>query len=418
MKSSLYQKTVLLVSFAFLFGIGVSYVVFEKPFKIQQNNGVILNNTDTSYVIQAPKNVRVDFDMLPEIWDLLREKYVEPEKLSLQKLGQYAIKGFVAGVGDPYTVYMTKEESQEFQENLNGQLEGIGAELEVRNGKLTVVTALKNSPALAAGIKSGDIIEKVNGEAAEDMTLHEAVRKIRGKSGTKVTLSILRETEDKPLEFVITRSPIDIESVTFQEEVAKDIALISINQFSDSTKAELSEAIQKLLLKKPKGLVLDLRYNGGGYLDISLDILSEFLSGKVVAVKIKKKNPVENEVLYTNEQARIKDISLVVLVNRGSASASEIVAGALQDYKRAVIMGERTFGKGSVQEIESLKDGSTLRLTIAKWLTPLDRDIDEVGISPDIEVEFPDDTPEGKDPQLEEAIRYLQGQSQGQTKLR
>ncbi len=402
---SLYPKTVLIITFAFLAGLFAGYTFLRNPLPFVTDNAGSAG--EKNYGLNE---LDLNFKILPEIFAILKEKYVEPDELSLEKLEEYAIKGFVSGVSDPYTVYMTKDESKEFNENLGGQLEGIGAELEVRHGVLVVITPIKNSPAEKAGIKAGDIIEKINGEKTAEMTLHEAVRRIRGKAGTKVTLTILREIEEKPLDITITRSAVEIESVTMKEEVAENIALIAINQFSDDTKNEFQEAVNKLLLKKPNGLILDLRFNGGGYLDISLDILSEFLAGKVTAVKIKRKNPEDSEVLETNGIARLPDIPMVVLVNLGSASASEIVAGALQDYKRAVIMGTQTFGKGSVQEIENLRDGSSLRITIAKWLTPLDRDIDEVGIAPDIEADFPDDTPEGKDPQLEEAIRYLQGE--------
>lgn len=406
MKSSrfLYQKVVILISIAFLTGLGIGYVVFQKPFseKLKEppsSSSSLLSPTFTTGLDG------LDFRSLPEIWDLVQKKYVAPEKVSLKKLNEFAIKGFVAGIGDPYTVFMTKEEGKEFQENLNGALEGIGAELEVKHGKLIVVTPLKNSPAEKAGIQSGDIIEKIDGVLTEELTLHEAVRRIRGKAGTNVNLTILREGEQEPLVFTITRAPIEIESITFKEEVAPGISLIAINQFGDSTKNELTAAIQKLLLRKPRGLILDLRFNSGGYLDIALDILSEFLPEKTVVVKIKRRNPAENEVLYAAGTARLQDVPLAILINRGSASASEIVAGALKDHKRATIIGERTFGKGSVQEIEPLRDGSSLRLTIAKWLTPLDKDIDEIGITPDILITSP---VEGeKDPALEEAIRFL-----------
>lgn len=398
----LYQKTVILITIAFLAGFGVSYVVFEE-----KESDVSARVTTAIFPDAGQSLNGVNFSSLPEIWDAVQEKYVAPEKVSLKKLNEYAIKGFVAGIGDPYTVFMTKDESKEFQENLDGELEGIGAQLEVKYGKLTVITPLKNSPAEKAGVKAGDIIEKIDGVLAEELTLQEAVRRIRGKSGTKVKLTLLRASAENPIEIEILRGSIEIESVTLTENIAPEIALIEINQFGDSTENELQAAIQKLLLKKPKGLVLDLRFNGGGYLDIALDILSEFLSGKVVGVKIKRRNPAENEVLYTSGTGRLHDLPVVILVNHGSASASEIVAGALQDYKRATIMGERTFGKGSVQEIEQLRDGSSLRITIAKWLTPLDQDIDEIGIKPDILVEVPENTEEGKDPQLEEAIRFL-----------
>lgn len=344
---------------------------------------------------------------LEEVWGKLQAAYYDASKLDLAQLEFGAVKGFVAAIKDPYSVFMTPEESKEFENGLEGQLEGIGAELEVKDGKLIVVAPLKNSPAAEAGILSGDIIYKINDELAEEMTLFEAIKKIRGKKGTKVTLTLIRENTPRPIVLTITRSEITIESITLKK-LEGDIFHITINQFNDHTKPEFDEVVQQILLEKAKGIVLDVRGNGGGYLDTSVDILSELLAGQKPAAIIKKRDPTKNETVKTSGGGRLADIPLVVLIDKGSASASEIVAGAIQDYKRGLVIGEKTFGKGSVQELSELADGSRLRMTIAKWFTPLDRSIDDVGVTPDKEVKMTDEDRLAKrDPQLEEALAYL-----------
>lgn len=342
-----------------------------------------------------------------EVWKTLRDSYYDATKLSLSELEFGAVKGFVKGIGDEYTVFMTPEESKEFENGLEGQLEGIGAQLEVKAGKLIVVSPLKNSPAERAGIRAGDIILSINGKIAADMTFYEAIKAIRGKKGTSVMLKIFREDIPEPFEIGIKRAEITIDTITVKK-LSGDIFHVSINQFNDHTKTEFQNVIQKILLEKAKGMIVDLRGNGGGFLDIAVDMVSEFIPGEQPAVVIKKRDSTKNETVKTYGNAKLIDIPLAVLVNKGSASASEIVAGALQDYKRALIIGERTFGKGSVQEINKLPDGSSLRLTIAKWFTPLDRSIDDVGIIPDREVKMTEeDIKQNRDPQLEEAIEYL-----------
>lgn len=352
------------------------------------------------------QNQNLDFKTFFEVWKILKNDYINPAKLDMNKLMTSAVKGFVDGVEDPYTVYMDPKESIEFKENLNGQLEGIGALLEVKNGKLIVAGVIKSSPAERAGLKPNDIIYKIEEEEAAKMTLYEAVSKIRGRAGTKVKLIIMRGEKLKPFDVDITRGKIEIESVVLNE-VKPGIFHIKINQFSDDTKDEFLKNINEILLKKPLGIILDLRGNGGGYLDIAVDMLSEFLPDKTPAVRIRTKNQIADETIETEKTPKLPNTPLVVLTDSGSASASEIVAGAIQDYKRGAVLGEKTFGKGNVQEIKDLEDGSSLRITTAKWLTPLGRDIDEIGIKPDIEVKFPENVLPDEDPQLEEAVEYL-----------
>jgi len=228
---------------------------------------------------------------------------------------------------------------------------------------------------------------------------------IRGEKGSVVILTILRKNHREPIKITIVRDMININSIDWEME--GDIAVIEINQFGDNTKQEFSKAISEILSERPKGVVLDLRYNGGGYLDGAIDISSEFLEKEKV-VTIKRRNPEEDEVIYVNGQARMANMPLVVLINKGSASASEIVAGAIQDHNRGIVIGENSFGKGTVQTVENLIGGSSLRVTIAKWFTPNDQNINESGITPDIIVERNIENIEnGEDPQLEKALEYL-----------
>lgn len=351
------------------------------------------------------KGSRVDMELFWDVWSLLASKYVEPESLDFKNMVYGAIQGMVYSLDDPYTTFLTPKENKDFQNGLEGMLEGIGAELTLRNEFITIVSPLKNSPAKKAGIQPEDIILEVDGESVEDYTFEQVVMKIRGPRGSKVVLTIARSGYNEPLKIPIIRDTINISSVEWEME--ENIAIIELNQFGVKTKEEFSKAISEILQKRPDGIVLDLRFNGGGFLDGAVDIVSEFVEkGKVVSVK--KRNPEEDEVIYVNGKARVAQTPLVVLINRGSASASEIVAGAIRDHQRGTIIGETSFGKGTVQEVENLIDGSSLRVTVAKWFTPENVNISEVGIVPDIEVERTiEDIEENRDPQLDAAIKHL-----------
>lgn len=351
----------------------------------------------------------LDIPHIDEVWKRLNEKYIDAKKLDLEKMDEYALKGFVRGLNDPYTLYMTPDESKEFQIDLDGELEGIGLVLESKDELITVVSTVKNSPAAKSGLKANDIVYKIDDVSAEHTSLMQAVQKIRGKKGTQVKITVVRKGEPKPLDFALTRDEIHIESVSM-EKVGDNIFHVMINQFGDTTEKEFSDVVQKALLEKPKAMIIDVRGNGGGYLDTSVAIISEFFKKGEVVSKIKSRDAKNDQVLKSSENGRLLDIPLVVLIDGGSASASEILAGALQDQKRAVLIGEQSFGKGSVQELEKMSNGGILRLTIAKWFTPNDRTIDQTGIKPDIEVKNPEpkNGEEAKDVQLDAAIKYLQ----------
>ncbi|OGJ52044.1 hypothetical protein A2335_04715 [Candidatus Peregrinibacteria bacterium RIFOXYB2_FULL_32_7] len=388
--------SVILVLIGGLIGYGIN----DKP-------QIIFENVQDQKSEVVEDNAPLDLTNLWKVYNILQTDYFDATVFNSQKQINGAIKGLVESVGDPYTVYMSSEENSAFKTSLAGEFEGIGAELSIRQGALIVISPLKDSPAEKAGLKSGDIIYKIGDEFAGDMNLLEAIMKIRGPQGTYVNLTILRETEAEPVELSIKRDTITIPDVDYKE-LEGDIFHISIYQFGDNTSLEFQNIIQKLLLENPKGIILDLRGDGGGYLESAVDVLSEFVLGEKEAVKIKYKDENKNYSLYTKNKGRLKDIPLVVLIDSGSASASEIVAGAIQDWGRGIIIGEKSFGKGSVQELDDLENGASLRVTIAKWFTPNDRTIQDVGIMPDQIVEFTKEGyEEGMDSQLQAALEAL-----------
>lgn len=400
------KRSTRVISYMIIFGV-VFYLGWAVGGYTSGNSGANSNNIFNNFGKAQSIPEGVDLKTFWKVRDILKDKYVDAGKLDDQKMVYGAIKGLTDSLEDPYTIYMDPTETAEFSHSLNGEMEGIGAELTVKNQQLVVVSPLKNSPAQKAGLMPNDIIYKIDGEIAAEMSLYDAINKIRGTKGTEVTLSVVRESENEPFDVKIVREELKIESVT-SEEVEPGIWLLSIDQFSDDTKTEIERQVAEIQTKQPKGIVMDLRYNGGGYLEGAVDVASVFVKGTEKIVSIKYRDNSETESLNTSGKVILPDTSLVVLINKGSASASEIVAGALQDLKRAVIMGETSFGKGTVQEVDPLADGSSIRFTIAKWFTPLDREIDKVGIAPDIEVKLTEeDFLADKDPQLDEAVKYL-----------
>lgn len=375
---------------------------------IGDKKGPIDDYLDTP-ILNGQNGHEVDMDLFWTVWGELEDRYVDLEALQNDDMVYGAIQGMVDALGDPYTVFMTPKESTEFNASLEGTLEGIGAELTVKDKNLVIVSPLRGSPSEKAGLLPGDIIYKIEGEFANEMTLIEAVMKIRGENGTTVTLTIIRDNLEDPFDVSIVRDSIDIESVSV-EKLDNAIVYLSVNQFNDKTSDEFGKAISEMLLDEPEGLIVDLRFNGGGYLDIAVDLLSYLLPSDTEAVTITERGKDDNNnVMYTNGSPKILNVPLVVIVNESSASASEIVAGAVQDHKRGVVLGVKTFGKGTVQEVENFSDGSSIRMTIAKWYTPEGRNIDKIGLTPDIIVEITDEDIENEyDAQKEAAIEYLE----------
>lgn len=352
----------------------------------------------------------VDIALLWRVWRLLLSHYIAADALEARPLLYGAIAGLVEAVGDPYTVFMTPSENEDFRQALNGELEGIGAELAIRSGKITIVAPLKGSPAESAGLQPQDVIVEVDGENIENLSLNDVVHRIRGSRGTSVRLRIVRPRTAQPLEFTIIRDRILVPSTEWEVKEYKNnaIAYISINQFGSETVAEAEAALRELQKEEKhlKGLVLDVRFNGGGYLEGAVDIASFFLKeGKVVSVE---RRDVAPQRYYVSGRPVFPEIPLVILINEGSASASEIVAGALQDHRRATVIGVKSFGKGTVQEVIDLPGGSSLRVTTARWLTPNGKDLSKEGVTPDVLVErTPEQMTAEIDPQLEAALQFL-----------
>ena len=361
------KKRVLAVCFLLLLSISVPFFYPHKgSSKDSEREGIYRN-----------------LDLFVEVLREIEKNYVEP--VDPKKLIYGAIKGMVKTL-DPHSSFMTKDEYKELMIETKGKFTGVGIEITIKDNFLTVVAPIEGTPAYKAGIKPGDKIIKIDDEPTKDMTLMDAVKRIRGPKGTKVKLTILREGVNKPLEFVITRDVIPIKSVK-KYMLASHIGYVRISSFQSNTTKELKQALRELEKRELKGLILDLRNNPGGLLNQAIEVSDVFLdSGIIVSTKGRKKN--QNMIAYAHENLVERKYPIVVLVNGGTASAAEIVAGALQDNKRAIIVGTKTFGKGSVQTVIPLSDGSALRLTTARYYTPSGRCIQVTGIEPDIELPF------------------------------
>ncbi|MBT3349201.1 S41 family peptidase [bacterium] len=350
-----------------------------------------------------PKNV--DLSLFWEVWNELDDNFLYQDRLKAQDQLYGAAEGLVGSVSDPYTIFMTPGETKEFDDSISGEFEGIGAEIAIKNQQLVVVSPLKGAPAELAGLQSGDHIFKINDEPTFDMTITDAVMKIRGPKGEKVVLDITRDSEPNPITITIVRDKIQLKNLEW--EIKDDIAVLEISQFGTDLVKEFLKAVPEISLAKPSGMIIDLRNDGGGLLDACLRLGDAFFSQQVL-VATKGRQFGDSGAMQSNAGGAFLDIPLIVLVNRGSASASEIFAGAVQDHRRGVLLGETTFGKGSVQNVIPLSDGSSLKVTIAEWLTPNGRSIHEAGITPDEEIKrTTEDFENGIDPVLDRARELL-----------
>ncbi len=351
-----------------------------------------------------------DFTPLFKSWQQIENKFYKFSEQTADILKQEmlygAIEGMVQSLNDPYSDFLRPEESLQLQEDLSGSYEGIGAEIGIQDNRPTIISPIKGTPAESAGIMAGDKILEINGESTEEMTLTQAVMKIRGKAGTEVNLKIDRNGEI--LEIKVQRAKIDIPTSDFKM-LDNNIAYIQLYNFYEDATAEFKTISQEILNSGTDKIILDLRNNPGGYLSVATDIGNLFIErGKVILKENKGKSGID-EILSTGPGA-FSQFQVVILINEGSASASEILAGAIKENNphNTTIIGKTSFGKGTVQEFIPLKDGSSLKLTIAGWLLPSGESIDGKGISPDIEVEMTEeDIKAGRDPQLEKAIEQL-----------
>jgi len=344
----------------------------------------------------------MDFSLFWDVWNKVKKDYVS-EDVGDEELFYGALSGMVKGLNDPYSVFLKPQVAEEFQTELSGKFEGIGAEIGIRDSILTVISPLNESPAERAGVKAGDKILAIDDYDTNGIALDYAVKLIRGDRGTAVNLIVIRDGLSEPKKIEIIRDKIVIKSV--QWEMKDGIAHVKILQFGTETIKEFDKAVREIILKNPKGIVLDLRNDPGGFLDAAIQIAGEWIPNDTIVYESFK--DVDNG-FSANGKGRLSNFKTVVLINGGSASASEIVAGALKDYKLATIVGEKSFGKGSVQDYTEYKDGSALKLTISLWLTPNKNSINGEGIHPDIEIPLTeDDYKAGNDPQLYKAMELL-----------
>ncbi len=396
--------------FALLLGwqLGMRYATVRYNDAQHRLEDMLIGRAQTGATISNPKE-EVNIELLWTTWRLLLANYLRPEEMDAQKMVEGAVAGMVAGVGDPYTLFMTADESDEFIDGLDGNLEGIGAELTAEGGIVRVVRLIKDSPAERAGLLPDDIVTKVADTEVSGKELQEVISLIRGPKGTTAQLEVVRvkDGEDETKAFSIVRDQIHVPSAEYEEKTGTGgtVGVLTISQFGGETVQEVRAILTQLDTTKVKGLVIDLRYNGGGYLDGAIDLVSMFVKeGKVVSVAGKTER-VDHEV---TGNILLPDIPLVVLINAGSASASEIFAGAVQDHGRATIVGTQSFGKGTVQEVIDLPGGSSLRVTIATWLTPKGTDLGKHGVTPDVVVDrTTEDLEADRDPQLDAAMREL-----------
>lgn len=345
-----------------------------------------------------------DSKLLGQVWTIIQSDYVDKENIDETKLFYSTIEGFVAGLGDQHSVFFDPETTDEFEAQIAGEFEGIGAEISIKDSILTVVAPLTGSPAEKAGLMAGDKIFAVDGKDIIGLSVDKAARLIRGPKGTQVTLSVIRGDEE-PQEIIITRDVIEMHSVewSFRDD---GLLYLKLKAFNGDTMKLFDQLAKEVRSRNPKGIVLDLRNNPGGLLTTALDVSSLWIENDVLVVE-KFGNGSEKKY-NASRNAPFKNIPTVILINQGSASGSEILAGAFQDYELGKLVGKKSFGKGSVQALKKLPDGSSIKITTAKWLTPKHRSISDEGIVPDVEVEFTrEDLDAERDPQLDKAIELL-----------
>lgn len=381
--------------------LAIGFIIGNLWSPLEPNRTNITTNTigGASVVSQD-----LNFTLLTQAWDKIKNNFYFKDKIDNQAAIYGATYGMIDALQDPYTVFFSPEESTRFNDSLDGSIEGIGAELGMFDGTLTVTGVVKDSPAFKAGLKAKDIIAKINDDSTSGITLGVAVSKIRGTRGTDVVLTVVHEGQKTSTKITITRDIIDTKQIEY-EMIDTDIAYITISQFADDTKKELGLIGQELTAKKPKGIILDLRWNPGGFLESAVDVISFFQKSGIAVKKVMR---TDQSTVSVDGKAMFPDIPLLVVVNGSSASASEIVAGALRDNNRAKLIGEKTFGKGTMQDMHTLPNGASIKITIGQWFPPSGEDINHKGIAPDIEVKLDQEAlAEGTDNQKNRAVEEM-----------
>ena len=367
--------------------------------------GIWVGVEKIAYCVPQPENI--NFSLFWDAYNKLQEKFIDPEKIDDQKIIYGAIEGMAKSLGDPYTSFFSPEDAQRFAQDLSGTFEVIGAEIGIKKNQLTIVAPLEGTPAQEAGLKAGDSILEINGKNTSDFTTEEAVNLIRGPKGTYVTLTIYRDGWPSAKDIEITRQTIKIDSTKWELKDG-NIAYVQIFQFDESLSGDFKNGVYQILQSPAKKIILDLRNNPGGYLETAQEIAGYFLKkGQTVTIEDFGEGKEQN-IYVSQGNGELANYPIVVLINQGSASASEILAGTLRDNRNVRLIGEKSFGKGSVQEVVDLRGGSFLKITIAKWLTPKGNFISEVGLDPDVKIEITDQDIElNNDPQLDKALEII-----------
>jgi carboxyl-terminal processing protease len=360
-------------------------------------------------VYQVPQPGTIDFSLFWDVYNKLQKNFIDPSKIDDQKIIYGAIQGMTDSLGDPYTSFFDPEQAKRFQQDLSGSFEGIGVEIGIKKGFLTVVAPLKDTPAEKAGLKSGDIISKIDTKNTANISIDQAVSLIRGEKGTSVTLTVSRDEWDNPKDIKITREKIIVPTIIWSLKDG-NVAYIQIFQFGQTLLTDFQKIALEILQSGTKKIILDLRDNPGGYLEVAQELAGWFLQkNQIVTIEDFGKGRTQ-QIYETDGNSVFLNYPTVVLINQGSASASEILAGALRDNRGVKLVGEKSFGKGSVQEVINLPGGSSLKITIAHWLTPKGNLITDTGLTPDIKIDITnDDISTDKDPQLIKALEILSG---------
>lgn len=399
---------------AFIFAVGafVSGLQIGKSDFTSNQTANLFSSLFSSEIVEAESEPNLD--EFWKVWDLLEDKYAvgsSTKQISSEDKIRGAIDGLVGSYEDPYTIYLPPADADAFNDNISGNFSGVGMEVGLRDGVVTVIAPLPDTPAQKAGILAGDLVVKIDDVSTEGMNIDEAVQIIRGKKGTVVTLQIYREGENEFRDIPITRDTINIPTV--KTEQVDDTFIIAIYSFNAIAESQVKDGLKEYLRSGADSLVLDLRGNPGGYLQSAVSIASYFLPAGKVVVKESFSDSSKDDVFrsYGREIQEFTPEDLVVLVDKGSASASEILAGALRDHGVATIIGTQTFGKGSVQELVNLDDGSSLKVTVARWLTPNGVSISDGGLTPDIVISLTQEDREAEvDSQRDAAVSFLNGE--------
>lgn len=391
----------------FLFGV-FFWVGYEQGLRKNASIETALLSPEDAIIInkQSQKDT-IDFTLFWKVWEILKDKYVDRSKLDAHAMFYGAIDGMLAASGDPYTTFFSPKENQDFNEEIAGTFDGIGAVMGMKDDIITIIAPLEGTPAEKAGLLAGDKVIKINDALSSNYSLDEAVKNVRGPKGTNVKLTIFREGEEETRDIVITRDAILMKSVRF--EMKEDgIALLRVSRFGDDTEDLFKDAVKQTLKQKARGLVIDLRNNPGGFLETAVMMASYMLPQDAVVVMEEDANGKRTELKARGGDVLGK-LPVVVLINEGSASASEILAGALRENREDVVLvGKKSFGKGSVQELIPVSKDTAVKITVAHWLTPKGEQIHGVGISPDVEVGISaDDRTNKRDPQFDAGMEKL-----------